>query len=191
MKIIDADWYDTMKALHTVEEQAAVTADEVDSEPQREAEKNEMAKNEKATLEQLKEAAAVLMRFLEEYQTVNHQNSDAIVEYEEKVRLITGLLAIKKFDGLDTYSLLDLLNAKAKDQTCPVDGHQMECILNHYFVVGEHDCVDFVGDHNCVPVCTQCQGCRHGKRRTNCSDCGVVQWEEKAEHSMSESHPSV
>jgi len=151
-------------------------------------EKNEMAKNKKVTLKQLRQAAEVLMRFLEEYQTVNLQNSDAIVEYEEKVRLITGLLAIKKFDGLNTYSLLDLLNARAKDQICPVDGHQMECIMSHDFVEGEHDCV---GDHDCVLVCTKCEGCRHGKRRTNCSDCGVVQWEEKAEHSMSESHPSV
>ena len=61
-----------------------------------------MAKNKKATLDQLREAAAMSMRFLEEYQNVNLQNSDAIVEYEERVRLITGLLAIKKCDGLDT-----------------------------------------------------------------------------------------
>ena len=43
-----------------------------------------MAKNKKATLDQLREAAAMSMRFLEEYQTVNLQNSDAIVEYERR-----------------------------------------------------------------------------------------------------------
>jgi hypothetical protein len=33
MRIIDADWYDTMKALQAVEEQSAVRAIELDSEP--------------------------------------------------------------------------------------------------------------------------------------------------------------
>ena len=80
-----------------------------------------MAKYKKVTLKQLRQTIDVLMRFLEEYQTVNLQNADAIVEYEEKVQLITSLLAIKKFDGLNTYSLIDLLNATAKNQTCLTD----------------------------------------------------------------------
>jgi hypothetical protein len=80
-----------------------------------------MAKYKKVTLKQLRQTIDMLMRFLEEYQTVNLQNADAIVEYEDKVQLITSLLAIKKFDGLNTYSLIDLLNSRAKNQTCPTD----------------------------------------------------------------------
>jgi hypothetical protein len=107
-----------------------------------------MATNKKVTLKQLMEAAAVLMRFLDEYQTVDKHNADAIVEYEAKVALIAIPLNIKKyerassyslvdllqrkgeqnaltinpgFDGLNTYSLPDLLNATARSQTCPAD----------------------------------------------------------------------
>jgi hypothetical protein len=47
-------------------------------------EKNKMAKNKKVALKQLMEATAVLMRFLDEYQTVDKHNADAIVEYEAK-----------------------------------------------------------------------------------------------------------
>jgi hypothetical protein len=122
-----------------------------------------------STGKQLRQAVAVLMRFLEEYQTVNRHNADAIVEYERKVRFITDLLAAKKFDGLKWYSFLDLLNARAQGQICPTDGHQMECILNH----------DFVGDHDCVLVCPECRGCRHDRHWPNCSNCGVAQWEKK------------
>jgi hypothetical protein len=43
---------------------------------------NEMTKNNKVSMKQLRDATDVLMRFLEESQTVNPQNSDAIVEYE-------------------------------------------------------------------------------------------------------------
>ena len=132
------------------------------------------------------------MRFLEEYQNVNLQNSDAIVEYEERVRLITGLLAIKKFDGLNTYSLLDLLNAKARIQTCLTACHQMECILNRDFTVRHEDCVDFVGDHDYVLVCMKCSECRHGRRWSDCGTCGDPwAWEGRAEHLRSASQLSV
>ena len=112
---------------------------------------------------------------------MNLQNSDAIVEYEEKVRLTARLLAIKKFNGLHTYSLLDLLNAKARGQTWPTDGHPMECSFNH----------GAVGVYECVPVCTKCKGCLNGKRRTNCSTRTDLQWEDKGEQLKSESHPST
>jgi hypothetical protein len=67
-----------------------------------------MAKNNKVSMKQLRDATDVLMRFLEEYQTVNPQNSDAIVEYEGKLELIAAPLNAKKFATLDSYSLVDL-----------------------------------------------------------------------------------
>ncbi len=73
-----------------------------------------MAKNDKVSMKQLKDATDVLMRFLEEYQTVNPQNSDAIVEYEGKLELIAAPLNTKKFATLDSYSLVDLLKAKTE-----------------------------------------------------------------------------
>jgi hypothetical protein len=113
MKIIDADWYDTMKALQAIEEQSAVRAVEVDSEPQRQMENTEMAKHKKVTTKQLMEAAAVLMRFLDEYQTVDNHNADAIVEYEAKVALVAIPLNIKKYERASSYSVVDLLQKKA------------------------------------------------------------------------------
>ena len=68
-----------------------------------------MENENKVTIKQLRDAADVLMRFLEEYQTVNPQNSDAIVEYEGKVELIAAPLNTKKFATLGSYSLVDLL----------------------------------------------------------------------------------
>ena len=73
-----------------------------------------MAKNNKVSMKQLRDATDVLMRFLEEYQTVNPQNSDAIVEYEGKLELIAAPLNTKKFATLDSYSLVDLLKAKTE-----------------------------------------------------------------------------
>jgi len=73
-----------------------------------------MAKNNEVSMKQLKDATDVLMRFLEEYQTVNPQNSDAIVEYEGKLELIAAPLNTKKFATLDSYSLVDLLKAKTE-----------------------------------------------------------------------------
>jgi hypothetical protein len=73
-----------------------------------------MAKNNEVSMKQLKDAIDVLMRFLEEYQTVNPQNSDAIVEYEGKLELIAAPLNTKKFATLDSYSLVDLLKARTE-----------------------------------------------------------------------------
>lgn len=73
-----------------------------------------MTDHNKVTMKQLREATEVLMRFLEEYQTVNHQNSDAIVEYEGKVELIAAPLNTKKFATLGSYSLVDLLKSKER-----------------------------------------------------------------------------
>lgn len=73
-----------------------------------------MTKNNKVSMKQLKDATDVLMRFLEEYQTLNHQNSDAIVEYEGKVELIAAPLNTKKFATLGSYSLVDLLKDKER-----------------------------------------------------------------------------
>ncbi len=64
-----------------------------------------MANENEVTIKQLRDATDVLMRFLEEYQTVNPQNSDAIIEYEGKLELIAAPLNIKKFTTLDSYSL--------------------------------------------------------------------------------------
>jgi hypothetical protein len=121
MKIIDADWYETMKALQQVEEQAAVRAVEVDSKPQRIAEKNKMAKNKKLTLKQLKQATEVLMRFLDEYQTVDRHNADAIVEYEAKVALIAIPLNVKKYERATSYSVIDLLQSKGAQTVLTID----------------------------------------------------------------------
>jgi hypothetical protein len=73
-----------------------------------------MAKNNKISMKQLRDATDVLMRFLQEYQTVNPQNSDAIVEYEGKLELIAATLNTKKFATLDSYSLVDLLKGKTE-----------------------------------------------------------------------------
>jgi hypothetical protein len=73
-----------------------------------------MAKNRKLTMKQLMGAVAVLVRFLDEYQTVNPQNSDEIVEYEEKVARIAIPLSVKKYDRVSCYSLVDLLLTKGK-----------------------------------------------------------------------------
>ena len=73
-----------------------------------------MAKNNKVSMKQLRDATDVLMRFLEEYQTVPMGNSDAIVEYEGKVELIAAVLTTKKFATLGSYSLLDLLKDKER-----------------------------------------------------------------------------
>jgi hypothetical protein len=73
-----------------------------------------MAENKKVTLKQLMEAAAVLMRFLDEYQTVDKHNADAIVEYEAKVALIAIPLNIKKYERASSYSLVDLLQRKGR-----------------------------------------------------------------------------
>ena len=144
MKIIDADWYETMKALQAVEEQSAVRAIELDSEPRStvaspfvpdidedfphvdytgkfNAEKNEMAKSKKVTLKQLMGAASVLMRFLDEYQTVDKHNADAIVEYEEKVALIAIPLNIKKCESASSYSLVDLLQRKGEQNVLTIN----------------------------------------------------------------------
>jgi len=73
-----------------------------------------MVKNNKISMKQLRDATDVLMRFLEEYQTVNSQNSDAIVEYEGKLELIAAPLNTKKFATVDSYSLVDLLNTRTE-----------------------------------------------------------------------------
>jgi hypothetical protein len=73
-----------------------------------------MVKNNKMSMKQFRDASDVLMRFLEEYQTVNPQNSDAIVEYEGKLELIAAPLNTKKFATLDSYSLVDLLKGKTE-----------------------------------------------------------------------------
>ena len=70
---------------------------------------------------------------------------------------------------------------KAPRQLCPNGAHQMECIFNH----------DYVGKHGCVPVCTNCQVCRHGMQWTYCGTCGDLQWEDKEEHFKSESQRST
>jgi hypothetical protein len=114
-----------------------------------------MSKNKKLTVKQIRKAIGVLTRLLEEYQTVNPQNADAIVEYERKMQLVTTVLAIKRYDGLTRYSLLDLLTARVRSQACPIDGHQMVCI-NHDFVLGEDNSMGFVQGHVCKPVCTEC-----------------------------------
>src|SRR5258707_10757217 len=75
---------------------------------------DQMANENEVTIKQLRDATDVLMRFLEEYQTVNPQNSDAIVEYEGKLELIAAPLNTKKFATLDSYSLVDLLKAKTE-----------------------------------------------------------------------------
>lgn len=74
----------------------------------------------KVTLKQLTDATDVLMRFLEEYQMVDKHNADAIVEYEEKARMIAIPLNMKKLEhsrsGAGTYSLVDLLKGRATDR---------------------------------------------------------------------------
>jgi len=54
-----------------------------------------MAKNNKISMKQLRYATDVLMRFLEKYQTVNPQKSNAIVEYEGKLELIADCCSSK------------------------------------------------------------------------------------------------
>jgi hypothetical protein len=67
-----------------------------------------MAKNNEVSMKQLKDATDVLMRFLEEYQTVNPQTSTG------KLELIAAPLNTKKFATLDSYSLVDLLKGKTE-----------------------------------------------------------------------------
>jgi hypothetical protein len=123
----------------------------------RQPENIEMLENKKVTVKEIRQATEVLMRLLEEYQAVNPQNADATVEYEEKMQSITSLFAIKRYDGLTMYSLLDLLTDPVRNQACPGDGHQLVCI-NHDFVLGEDNSVGFAQDHVCRPMCTEC-GC--------------------------------
>lgn len=80
-----------------------------------------MAKNKKLTLKQLMGAVAVLMRFLDEYQLVDKHNADAIVEYEEKVARIAVPLNIEKYERARSYSLVDLLQAKGKENARMID----------------------------------------------------------------------
>jgi hypothetical protein len=80
-----------------------------------------MAKIKKMTVKQLMKAATVLMQFLDEYQTVNLQNSDAIVEYEAKVALIAIPLNIKKYERASPYSLVDLLQRKGEQNVLMTD----------------------------------------------------------------------
>jgi hypothetical protein len=74
-----------------------------------------MVENKKVTLKQLMEAAAVLMRFLDEYQAVDRHNTDAIVEYGAKVALVAIPLNIKKYERASSYSLVDLLQRKGEE----------------------------------------------------------------------------
>jgi hypothetical protein len=132
MKIIDDDWYDTTKALQAVEEQSAIRAVEVDSEPQRQMENTEMAKHKKVTTKQLMEAAAVLMRFLDEYQTVDQHNADAIVEYEAKVALVAIPLNIKKYERASSYSVVDLLQKKGEQNALTINpGEEIKSDLRY------------------------------------------------------------
>jgi hypothetical protein len=71
-----------------------------------------MAIQRKLTMQQLMNAVDVMNRFLDEYQTLDMQNSDAIVEYEYKVARIAVPLNIKKWDRACSYSLADLLQSK-------------------------------------------------------------------------------
>ena len=80
-----------------------------------------MAKNKKETLKQLTDAAAVLMRFLDEYQTLDKHNADAIVEYEAKVALISIPLNIKKYERASSYSLVDLLQRKGEQNVLTIN----------------------------------------------------------------------
>jgi len=75
---------------------------------------DQMANENEVNIKQLRDATDVLMWFLEEYQTVNPQNSDAIIEYEGKLELIAAPLNTKKFVTLDSYSLADLLKGKTE-----------------------------------------------------------------------------
>jgi hypothetical protein len=149
MKVIDADWYETLKALQAAEEQQSVKG-------------HKMNGKTKLTAEQLKAAVDRLALFFAEYQRVDKHNADAIVEYEDKAEFLAIGLGTKKFGGLSSYSLLDLLNPRAKQ---PCESHKPTCILNH----------DYVGKHDCVIVCTQCRQCIHGLPFRLCSNCTVVQ----------------
>jgi hypothetical protein len=71
-----------------------------------------MAIQRKLTMQQLLNAVYVMNRFLDEYQTIDMQNSDSIVEYEYKVARIAVPLGIKKWDRACFYSLADLLQSK-------------------------------------------------------------------------------
>ena len=71
-----------------------------------------MARQPKLTTKQLMNAVDVMNRFLDEYQTIDMQNSDSIVEYEYKVARIAMPLGIKKWDRACSYSLVDLLQSK-------------------------------------------------------------------------------
>jgi hypothetical protein len=114
-----------------------------------------MTRYKKLTVKQIRQATEMLTQLFEEYQSVDRHNSDAIVEYEEKMQSITSLFAIKRYDGLTMYSLLDLLTDPVRNQACPGDGHQLVCI-NHDFVLGEDNSVGFARDPVCRPVCTEC-----------------------------------
>jgi hypothetical protein len=80
-----------------------------------------MAKHKKLTLKQLRQATEVLMRFLDEYQTVDKHNADAIVEYEEKVALIAIPLNIKKYERASSYSVVDLLQRKGQQNVLTIN----------------------------------------------------------------------
>jgi hypothetical protein len=71
-----------------------------------------MVKNNKISMKQLRDATGALMRFLDEYQTVNPQNSHAIVKYEGKLEVIAAPLNTKTFATLGSCSLVDLLKSK-------------------------------------------------------------------------------
>jgi hypothetical protein len=62
----------------------------------------------KLTENQIKNAVEVMIRFLEEYQTVDRHDADAIVEYEEKMVLFAPL-SVKKLARSSSYSFVDLL----------------------------------------------------------------------------------
>lgn len=64
------------------------------------------------------------MRFLDEYQTVDKHNADAIVEYEEKVAQIAIPLNVKKYDRACSYSLVDLLRRKGEQNVRTIDASE-------------------------------------------------------------------
>jgi hypothetical protein len=81
-----------------------------------------MIRNNKVSMKQLRDATDVLMRFLEEYQTVNLQNADAIVEYQGKLKLIAAPLNTKKFARFDSYSFVDLIKKAEPYAGAKTDG---------------------------------------------------------------------
>lgn len=92
-----------------------------------------MTRRRKLTTKQLKGSVDVLMRFLDEYQTVDEHNADAILEYEEKVALIAIPLNIKKYDRACSYSLVDLLRSKGEKNARTIDAREEITIrLQHH-----------------------------------------------------------